>query len=147
MAENNDPRTNYNPQPYYQGQTPRPPGPGFTPPPGYYQPGYQQESGNPLGTSSFIIAVIAGLAIIISFVAVLSKVGPGGQVNQNDPMMMTFGCVILLAMLAAFIGMGLGIAGCVQQNRKKVLAILGLIFNSAIALGMGTLMLIGMSMQ
>lgn len=147
VAEQNDPRSDYNPQPYYQGQTPRPPGPGFVPPPGYYQYGSQEQVANPMGTSSFIIAIIASITLITCFIITGKNYTSPQSISPEDPLVMTLGCTILLALLAAMVGMGLGIAACMQQNRKKVLAIIGLCINSAITLGMGTLMIISMMMK
>ena len=45
----------------------------------------------------------------------------------------------------AMVGIGLGIAGVCQRNRKAIFGIIGLVFNGLIILGGGCLVLIGMA--
>jgi hypothetical protein len=41
-------------------------------------------------------------------------------------------------------GLGLGIAGLFQARRSRVFAVLGVVFNAALLLGVGAMMAIGM---
>ena len=45
-----------------------------------------------------------------------------------------------------FLGLGLGVAGIVQPDRSRVVAILGLVFNALVILGLCGLMALGMTM-
>jgi hypothetical protein len=55
------------------------------------------------------------------------------------------GGAFCVALLVALIGVGLGIAGVCQSNRRTVLGIIGLVFNGLIILGGGCLVLIGIA--
>jgi len=58
-------------------------------------------------------------------------------------MIRTLGTFLMLSSLASLVGVGLGVAGLKQINRKKVFSILGLVFNLMIIAGMIMLIVIG----
>jgi hypothetical protein len=57
------------------------------------------------------------------------------QFNEESPQAIIVGLGIFAGMGLAVIGLGLGIAGLAQSNRIKLFAILGLIFNAVVFLG------------
>ena len=54
------------------------------------------------------------------------------------------GLFIIAFLLLALIALGLGIGGLVQKERKKVFAILGIVFSALTILGTLSLMVIGL---
>lgn len=83
----------------------------------------------------FLLLIIAG---------VMETSTPGGMDEESA------GAVIIGLLLFALVGallaaIGLGIAGLVQGNRKKIFAILGTVFSTAILLGTLFLLLVGMA--
>lgn len=104
----------------------------------------REPSHSGIGIASFLIAIASGISMFIIFAiaAVLQMDGPG--LDQGSETLI--GCGVLLAMFGSLIGAGLGIGGCFQSNRKTIFAILGLVFNGMILLGIGLLMVIGIAM-
>ena len=167
-----DPNSNYRPpqqQPGGYGQQPNPyaqqpnpyarqPNP-YAPQPsqplGYgYPPGYP--GGFPaappthagIGVASFILGLVAGLAMVVLIViaGVMSADAPGGELDENSREAMTVGCSLIVAAGLAVLGLILGIVGAVQQGRKKVFPILGIVINGGMILLVGGLMILGAAM-
>jgi hypothetical protein len=109
-----------------------------------YEFGPLKHSG--LGIVSLTLAIGGGvmMAILIFIVAVLENSRPGG-LDPETPAGAALMGGFCFALLLAMIGVGLGIAGVCQSNRKTVLAILGLVLNGLILLGSGCLVLIGIA--
>lgn len=92
----------------------------------------QEDKGHSgLGIASFIISILAFFVVILFFAIDASET--------------TAGAGICGAAFANLVGIGLGIAGVAQGDRKKVFAILGLVFNVLAILGVVGLMLIGIA--
>jgi hypothetical protein len=102
-----------------------------------------------LGVASFIIAIGAGvmIAIVVFLAAVIESRQPGAldALDHDSPGAMALGGAACFAFLLAIIGVGLGIAGVCQRERKTVFAIIGLVLNGLILLGGGCLVLIGIA--
>lgn len=86
-----------------------------------------------LGISSFILSISTGILIffLIIVAGVMESTTPGGMDEES------VGAVLVGLFLFAFIfldllALGLGIAGLVQKDRKKVFAVLGVIFSASI---------------
>jgi hypothetical protein len=100
------------------------------------------------GVASFIIALAAGIAVGLSIlVAGIVEASRPGALGPGSSGEVMIGAVVCLGLLIALVGLGLGIAGVCQSNRKKVFAVIGLIFNGLILLGGGLLALIGIAMS
>src|SRR5262245_19268283 len=96
-----------------------------------------------LGIASCFIAAMSGTAIFVTVVAAGVIMGTHG--DMNDTQTAATGCITLSGGGLAFIGVVVGLIGVLQQRRKKLLAGIGLGFNSCIVLGVGTLMILGMA--
>lgn len=96
--------------------------------------GFGKHSG--FGIASFIIAVGVGVLDLLLFglAFVLGGIVPS-VVQRGSTILYVFGAIVMLGFVASLVGSGLGIAGLRQKNRKRVLSILGLIFNCAIVIG------------
>ena len=90
-----------------------------------------------LGIASFIISLLAAAALCATLVFALllpnfldTGVRSTGLINSM------VGIVYCGFVLLDFVGIGLGIAGMLEKNRKPVFAILGIVFSSATVLVM-----------
>jgi len=110
-----------------------------------------------LGITSFILAFVSGLIVIIGIVistrAVIGLVDPSMAMDPNSlapelmgPMMIA-GVVMFLGAGLSFLGLILGIIGLFMKNTKKIFAILGTILNGLPIIIVLILMVIGFSMQ
>ena len=142
-------------QPYGYGQQPNPYAPRPAYPGGYgYAPGYQNPyaaaapTHSGLGIASFILGVIAGIAMIALIVvaAAMSAQAPGGELDENSPGAITVGCSLIIAAGMALLGLILGIVGAIQQGRKKLFSVLGIVFNGGMILMVVALMILGAAM-
>ena len=66
--------------------------------------------------------------------------------SEEEPMIILGGCGILIGMMIALVGAGLGVAGCMATGYKKGFAITGMILGGGFLVGMMMLMLIGLAM-
>jgi hypothetical protein len=99
------------------------------------------------GIASFLIAIAVGLFEFTIFVVagVLEASQPGGM-DENSPEAVLLGLAMFGGVMAAAFGGALAIAGLCQAHRSKVFAILGLILNAAVGLGVLGLIVIGLMM-
>ena len=88
------------------------------------------------GVASFIISLMTlGLYVLIfTLTFIFAGIAPE-SVDRESPVARVSVFLLLLGILANLIGLVLGIAGVRQKNRKRLLSILGIIFNSAILIG------------
>ena len=97
-----------------------------------------------LGIASFAIGILAGLALFIALgvVAVLYNQSPGG-LDEKSPTAILAGLLIIGLCLVHLLGVGLGIGGLAQKDRRKVFSVLGLAINGVALLGTIALIIIG----
>lgn len=110
-----------------------------------------------LGISSFILALVSMLGLVIAFIV---SVAAAAQFINVDPVdiqssimeggeeLSSFigaGLLMLLAICISFIGLLLGIIGIFIKNRKKVFSIIGTALNGLIVIGTVLMMAIGAS--
>lgn len=84
-----------------------------------------------LGIASFIIGTIIGVLMFLLFVVagVMETSTPGGMDEESAGAMLVG--LFLMAFLALdMLAIGLGIAGLFQAHRKKVFAVLGVVFGA-----------------
>ena len=100
-----------------------------------------------VGIAAFIISLLMGFItfIVVVIAGVLETSSPGG-IDQNSVAAAVVGLLIIGCILVQLVALGLGIAGLVQKNRKKLFAILGTVFSGMTLLGVVFLMLIGSMM-
>ena len=112
---------------------------------GYSEAGEFRHSG--LGIASFIGAIIAGVGefILVMIAGVIEVSTPGGM-NEESPQAVILGLLMIAGLFLAMVGIGLGIAGLIQRECKKIFAILGLVFNLMIIFGVVGLFIIGLAM-
>jgi hypothetical protein len=85
-----------------------------------------------IGIASFVISIVAGVAILIVFAiaGILEATTPGGMDEKSAAAILTGLCIIAL-ILVDIVALGLGLAGLFQRDRKKLFAILGTVFSFA----------------
>lgn len=97
-----------------------------------------------LGIASFIISITTGVLIFMLFmVAGAMAAATHGNLDNNSVGLILLGLFIIFFILLDLVAVGLGIAGLFQNNRKKVFAILGLVFSVMILLFTGFMMILG----
>jgi hypothetical protein len=98
-----------------------------------------------MGIASFIISIVAGLSLfaIIVVAGVLEVSTPGG-LGEDSIAAGIIGLLIIAMIFVSMVALGLGIAGLVQKNRKKIFALLGTIFSALSCVGTLTILVIGM---
>lgn len=124
---------------------------------GDYDQGYEEEERprrrrresqphSGLGIASFIIAIFSVLMIVAMFVIVATMMADRPQMarpDKNDPNLAIVGVFGCGGTGLALIGAVLGLVGILLPDRKKVFAILGLIFNVLVVGIVGLLIVIG----
>lgn len=98
-----------------------------------------------VGVASFVIALVAGLlvflCIIVAGVVEASDMGP---IPEDSPLAVVQGLTIISGSIACLCGIALAIAGLMQENRNKVFAVIGLVFNGLILLGVALIILMAL---
>lgn len=104
----------------------------------------QKHSG--LGIASFILSLVCGLMIFVLFVVagVIEVSTPGGM-DEESAAAIIIGLLIFLDFFILLVAIGLGIGGLIQKERKRLFAILGLVFSIGILFTTMLLMLIGLT--
>jgi hypothetical protein len=103
--------------------------------------GFGKRSGR--GIASFVIAIAAGVLYlsVLGLMVILAAIAP--ELTQDRPAMLhIFTAMIMAGFLGNIVGVVLGISGVCQKNRKKLFAVLGLVFNSIAVIWFGILMAI-----
>ena len=110
---------------------------------------YQEPKHSGMGMASLAIGVIVGImemALVVIAGVMSAKAGPRGM-DEKAPATIALGLLLLGGLLLALLGAALGVAGCLQPNRKRLFAILGLSINGLILLIVVGLMLIGLMVK
>ena len=97
-----------------------------------------------IGIASFVISIFMGIFYfsVILIAGVVGAANPEG-INEESVTAVVIGLLILAGLGVSLIGIGLGIAGVIQKEYKKILSVLGLVFNSLGVIGVIGLMIIG----
>ena len=101
-----------------------------------------------LGIASFITSIVSAILmfVIISIAGIMQASTPGG-VNEKSSGMMIVGLFLFLFLGTSLVALGLGIGGLFQKGRKKIFAIVGIVFSAVTILGTISIMLIGQAMK
>jgi hypothetical protein len=104
----------------------------------------QKHSG--LGIASFITSIVSGILIFLLIViaGAMEVSTPGGMDEKSAGAMMVGLFFVFLG--ASLVALGLGIAGLLQKDRKKIFAILGTIFSAVTIVGMIFIVMLGLAM-
>ncbi len=99
-----------------------------------------------LGVASFVTSIVSGLFIfvVIVFAGFVEVSTPGGM-DEDSAVTVGLGLLLFLFGFVLLVALGLGIAGLVQNQHKKLFAVLGTVFSVALLVGTITLMAIGSS--
>jgi hypothetical protein len=100
-----------------------------------------------LGIASFTTSIVSGILIflVIVIAGVMEASSPEGMDEESVSAVMV-GLFLFAFLGAALIALGLGIAGFLQKERKKIFAILGVVFSAVSLLVTILLIIIGLAM-
>jgi hypothetical protein len=90
-----------------------------------------------IGGCTFVFALV-----LVVIAGVMEASHPGG-IDENSPTAMFLGFLIFVCLIAALVGLVLGIVGATMRNRNKLFAGLGIGVNSLLLLGLLVLMIVG----
>jgi hypothetical protein len=98
-----------------------------------------------LGIASFILSIAAGIMLFVVFVvAGVMEASTQGGIDETSPIAVLIGLFMFALLGLEVIAFGLGIIGLCQRQRRKLFAILGMIFSGmALAVTAG-LILVGL---
>ena len=97
-----------------------------------------------LGMASFVISIAQSIGTFVIFVAAgITGAGAEKSGKNTEVAFMVIGFLIIGAIFIHLVGLALGIAGAVQKQRKKLFAVLGLVFNALAVIFIALLMTIG----
>ncbi|MBI5777861.1 MAG: hypothetical protein HZA49_00195 [Planctomycetes bacterium] len=99
------------------------------------------------GIASFIISLVMGVAdfLLLAAAGIMEVSTPGG-IDDKSASAVILGLIMIGGFVLNLAGLAFGIVGLLARDRKKVLAILGLIFNLIILIGMVGIMALGLLM-
>lgn len=95
-----------------------------------------------LGIASFVISIVATVLLFLLFIiAGIIEVSTPGGVDESSATAVIIGFFLITFMFVLIAALGLGIGGIFQKGRKKIFAILGVIFSALTFIGITVLML------
>jgi hypothetical protein len=95
------------------------------------------------GIASFVIALVVLLGVFLTFTIAGVMKSSGAATPMTN---MVVGSTLFFFWLLAGLGIALGIAGCIGENAKKTLPVLGLVINTFVVVLSILLILIGLRM-
>jgi hypothetical protein len=104
----------------------------------------EEQKHSKLGVASFVLSIISIICTFALIIAAITTDVSGG-LDENSARFMVIGTLYFLFVGFSIVGIGLGIAGLFAKNMKKVFAILGLVFSTAILVIAIGIMAIGLS--
>lgn len=110
------------------------------------EPATRKHSG--LGIASFVIGLTCAVLTLLVFgiAGYVELTTPGGM-QETDVAAMLVGLFMFFIWFCQLVGIGLGLAGCFERERRRLYAILGLAFNGGMLLFSLVLVLIGLGMS
>ena len=104
------------------------------------------ESHSGLGIASFVISMIAAIAIFLSIlVAVFLESSTPGGVDEESRAAILVGTSIVVFLAGSLVALLLGIAGLFQRDRIRFFAVVGILISAITILGTAGLLLAGMA--
>ena len=104
----------------------------------------EQQKHSGIGISSFIASIASGVLIFL-LVAVAGFMQASGSMSRNQGAATAVGLFLFAFLGVALVALGLGIAGLMQKDRKKIFPLLGTIFSSITLVLTLVIMAIGMA--
>ena len=99
-----------------------------------------------LGIASFIISILSGILMCLAIGgATAAAYSASGGVQGNTSLLAALGLSMFCLLFACVVSLGLGIGALFQKNRKKIFAILGVVFAIVVILGWVALEIIGLT--
>jgi len=97
-----------------------------------------------MGIAAFITAVCGAVLMLglVVIAGIIETTTPGGM-EETSMSAILVGLGLMLTALMQLVAFGLGIAGAVQADRRRVFAVLGLVLSISSMLGVVLLMVIG----
>jgi len=99
-----------------------------------------------VGVASFVIACVAFITLLATSVSCVANIDVDFETIEES-VGAVIGLLFLLSIGLLLIGVSTGIIGVVQSNRKKLFAILGLIFNLLMLLPIVAVLILGFSIN
>lgn len=100
-----------------------------------------------VGIASFVTSIVAGVLIflLVIIAGVLEVSTPGGM-DEESIAAVLIGLFLFAFLGAELVALGLGIGGLIQQDRKKIFAILGVVFSATALLITLFILFLGLAM-
>jgi len=97
-----------------------------------------------MGIAAFITAVCGAVLMLglVVIAGIIETTTPGGM-EETSMSAILVGLGLMLTALMQLVAFGLGVAGALQADRRRVFAVLGLVFSIGSMLGVVLLMVIG----
>ena len=95
-----------------------------------------------LGIASLVISLLVGGMFFMVFLGLV--IAAICDLDTSEPISVAIGTILLLGIAANMAGLGFGIAGLFNKNRKKLLSVLGIVFNGIILAVLTMLVAFGM---
>jgi len=100
------------------------------------------------GVASFVIGLAVGLIEFVLFaVAGFMEISTPGGIDEESPAVILLGLAVIGGILVALLGAVLAIAGLCQARRARMFAIIGLLINAAVFVGVIFLILVGLLLE
>ena len=101
-----------------------------------------------MGIASFVIGIAIGIYefVLVVILGTLEASTPGG-LSEEAPVTIFLGLLVVGGVMVALVGMGLGIAGVLQRDHKRLFSVLGLVFNGLTVLAVLALVILGSAME
>ncbi|MGN5518756.1 hypothetical protein VF673_07705 [Halopseudomonas sp. Lyrl_26] len=100
-----------------------------------------------VGIASFVTSIVAGVLIflLVIIAGVLEVSTPGGM-DEESIAAVLIGLFLFAFLGAELLALGLGIGGLIQKDRKKIFAILGVVFSATALLITLFILFLGLAM-
>lgn len=100
-----------------------------------------------VGIASFVTSIVAGVLIflLVIIAGVLEVSTPGGM-DEESIAAVLIGLFLFAFLGAELVALGLGIGGLIQKDRKKIFAILGVVFSATALLITLFILFLGLAM-
>ncbi|WP_411852099.1 hypothetical protein ACLB90_06175 [Stenotrophomonas sp. LGBM10] len=99
-----------------------------------------------LGIAAFCLALGCALIMLLSVIGATVASMQGIEMNEESPLSMMIGLVIICAGFGELIALALGIAAAFVPATKKVFGILAIVISIGSVIGMGLLVIAGLMM-